>query len=95
MNITPCTLISIENLLFGSDNLTDENNLIVFRNVQKIYIILIDLNDMKLYSVLRMLSFICAQFPPPPPFSHYFYLSNILMYTFIIYVTYCHFILCV
>jgi hypothetical protein len=27
--------ISIENLLFGSDNLTDENNLIVFRNVQK------------------------------------------------------------
>jgi hypothetical protein len=35
MNITPCTLISIENLLFGSDNLTDENNLIVFRNVQK------------------------------------------------------------
>ena len=35
MNITPCTLISIENLLFGSDNLTDENNLIVSRNVQK------------------------------------------------------------
>jgi hypothetical protein len=25
----------MENLLFGSDNLTDENNLIVFRNVQK------------------------------------------------------------
>ena len=35
MNITPYTVISIENLLFGSDNLTDENNLIVFRNVQK------------------------------------------------------------
>jgi hypothetical protein len=35
MNITPYTVISIETLLFGSDNLTDENNLIVFRNVQK------------------------------------------------------------
>ena len=35
MNITPYTVISIENLLFGSDNLTDENNLIVLRNVQK------------------------------------------------------------
>ena len=34
MNITPYTVISIENLLFGSDNLTDENNLIVLRNVQ-------------------------------------------------------------
>ena len=34
MNIAPYTVISIENL-FGSDNLTDENNLIVFRNVQK------------------------------------------------------------
>ena len=35
MNITPYTVISIETLLFGSDNLTDENNLIMFRNVQK------------------------------------------------------------
>jgi hypothetical protein len=35
MNITPYTVISIETLLFGSDNLTDEDNLIVFRNVQK------------------------------------------------------------
>ena len=35
MSITPYTVISNENLLFGSDNLTDENNLIVFRNVQK------------------------------------------------------------
>ena len=35
MSITPYTVISIENLLFGSDNLTDENNLIVFRNVHK------------------------------------------------------------
>ena len=35
MNITPYTVISIETLLFGSDNLTDENNLIVFRNVQQ------------------------------------------------------------
>jgi hypothetical protein len=35
MNITPYTVISIETLLFGFDNLTNENNLIVFRNVQK------------------------------------------------------------
>ena len=35
MSITPYTVISIENLLFGSDNLTHENNLVVFRNVQK------------------------------------------------------------
>jgi hypothetical protein len=35
MNITPYTVISIEILLFGFDNLTNENNLIVFRNVQK------------------------------------------------------------
>ena len=37
MNITPYTVTGmlIENLLFGSGNLTDENNLIVFRNVQK------------------------------------------------------------
>ena len=35
MSITPYTVVSIENLLFGSDNLTDENNLIVLRNVQK------------------------------------------------------------
>jgi hypothetical protein len=34
-NCIICPVISIENLLFGSDNLTDENNLIVFRNVQK------------------------------------------------------------
>jgi hypothetical protein len=37
MNIRPYAVISIETLLFGSYNLTDENNLIVFRNVQ-IYI---------------------------------------------------------
>jgi hypothetical protein len=35
MNLTPYTVVSIENLLFGSGNLTDENNLIVFRDVQK------------------------------------------------------------
>jgi hypothetical protein len=35
MKLTPYTVVSIENLLFGSGNLTDENNLIVFRNVQK------------------------------------------------------------
>ena len=61
MNITPYTVISIETLSFGSDNLTDETNLIVFIIVQHIYILLIDLDDMKLYSVLRMLSYICTQ----------------------------------
>jgi hypothetical protein len=35
INITQYTVISIETLLFGSDNLTDETNLIMFRNVQK------------------------------------------------------------
>ena len=46
MSITRYTVISIENLLVGSDNLTDENNLIVFRNVQKYISTIIDLNDM-------------------------------------------------
>ena len=63
MNITRYTVISIENLLFGSDNLTDENNLIVLRTVQNIYIILTDLNDMKSYSVFKVLSYICTQSP--------------------------------
>ena len=35
INITQYTVIPIETLLFGSDNLTDETNLIMFRNVQK------------------------------------------------------------
>ena len=35
MNKTLYIHISIENLLFGSDNSKDENNLIVFRNIQK------------------------------------------------------------
>jgi hypothetical protein len=61
MNITPYTVISIETLLFGSDNLTDETNLIVFTIVQHIYILLINLDDLKLYSVLRMLSYIYTQ----------------------------------
>jgi hypothetical protein len=52
---------------------------------KNIYILLIDLDDMKLYSVLRMLSYICTQSPfplffPPLPFIKY-------MYTFTIYVT--------
>ena len=37
MNIAPYAVISIETLLFGSDNITDETNLIVLTNVQ-IYI---------------------------------------------------------
>ena len=35
---------------------------------KNIYTILIDLNDTKLYPVLRMLSFICTQSPYPPFF---------------------------
>ena len=35
MNITPYTVISIDTLLFGSDNLTDENNLLVFRKYRQ------------------------------------------------------------
>ena len=35
MKIPKSESVNFENLLFGSDNLTDENNLIVFRNVQK------------------------------------------------------------
>ena len=79
MNIAPYAVISIETLLFGSDNLTDETNLIVFTIVQHIYILLIDLDDMKLYSVLRMLSYICTQycffllFSPPFLFIKYIY----------------------
>ena len=55
---------------------------------KNIYIIPIDLGDVKLYSVLRMISYICTQ---SPFFPHHFCLSNIFMYTFIIYVTCCHF----
>ena len=61
INIKPYVVISIETLLFGSDNLTDETNLIVFTIVQHIYILLIDLDDLKLYSALRMVSYICIQ----------------------------------
>ena len=51
---------------------------------KNIYTILIDLKDTKLYPVLRMLSFIFTQSPYPPFFPHFFCLSNIFMYTFII-----------
>jgi hypothetical protein len=93
MSITPYTVISIENLLFGSDNLTDENNLIVFRNVQKYIHILIDLNDTKLYPVLRMLSFICTQSPYPPlPFFPITSVYQIYSCIHLLYcVTCCHF----
>jgi hypothetical protein len=77
MSITPYTVISIENLLFGTDNVTGENNLIVFRNVQKYIHILIDLNDTKLYSVLRMLSFICTQSPYPPSLNIFYCPINV------------------
>jgi hypothetical protein len=75
MNSAPYAVISIETLLFGSDNITDETNLIVFTNEQ-IYI----------YHTNRF------AFNPLSSFSsHHFCLSNIFMYTFIIYVTCCHF----
>ena len=103
MSITPYTVISIENLLFGSDNLTDENNLIVFRNVQK-YIhrsVLIDLNDTKLYSVLRMLSFIFYSIPLSPLFSslllfikyihvYIYYIMQLAVIFLFIYITLLH-----
>jgi hypothetical protein len=44
MSITPYTVISIESLLFGSDNLTDENNLIVFPQSQLGSLIICSLN---------------------------------------------------
>ena len=83
MNITPYTVISIETLLFGFDNLADENNLIVLRNVQKYMHHTIDLDDMKLYSVLRMHSIPVSPFFPPLLF------IKDIMYTFN--VTCCHF----
>jgi hypothetical protein len=70
MNITPYTVISIEILLFGSDNLTDENNLIVFR-------------------ILYSQCYHTFVLNPPPPIS--VYQTDIFMFTFIIYVTCCHF----
>ena len=68
MSITSYTVISIANLLFGSDNLTDENNLIVvFRNGQK-YIH--HTNRFEWYEIILctqdMLSFICTQSPYLP-----------------------------
>ena len=94
MNITPYTVISIETLLFGSDTLTDETNLIVFTIVQHIYILLIDLDDLKLYPVLRMLSYICTQsrfflfFTPPFLFIKYiyvyiYYICNLLSFSYL------------
>ena len=86
MNITPYTVISIETLLFGSDNLTDENNLIVFRNVQKYihlsnrfgwYEIILCTQD----AIIHLHSIPLPLFFPPLLF----------MYTFIIYVTCYHF----
>ena len=80
-HMTSYTPISIENLLFGSDNLTDGNNLIVFRNEQKYIPIYLD--DIKLYSVPRMLSYICTQSPYPlfPTTSvYYIYLCIHLIY---------------
>jgi hypothetical protein len=71
-----------------------KTNLIVFTNVQKyIYIILIDLDDIKLYSVLRMLSYICIQSPFPlflfPPFLfikyiyvYIYYICNLLSFSY-------------
>jgi hypothetical protein len=77
MNITPYAVISIETLLFGSDNITDETNLIVFTNEQ-MYLYIYHTNRFA--------------FNPLSSFSsHHCCLSNICMYTCIIYVTCCHF----
>jgi hypothetical protein len=95
MNSTPHTVISIENLLFGSDNLTDENNLIVLRNVQK-YIH--HTNRFERYEII-----LCTQdaiiylhsIPlPPPPFSpsllfikdiyvYIYYICNLLSFLYL------------
>jgi hypothetical protein len=57
-----------------------------------IYTIIIDLNDTKLYPVLRMLSFICTQSPYAPLFPitsvYQIYSCIHLLY----YVTCCHFL---
>jgi hypothetical protein len=78
-------LSSIETLLFGSDNLTDENNLIVFRNVQQ-YIHLS--NRFGWYEII-----LCTQDAiihlhsiPFPPFSPPLLFIKYIMYTFIIYI---------
>ena len=84
MSITSYTVISIENLLFGSDNLTDENNLIVIRNVHK-YIH--HSNRFDWYEIIPCTQYVIIylhSIPFSPLFSHYFCLSNIFMYTFII-----------
>ena len=81
MSITPYTVISIENLLFGSDNLTDENNLIVFRNVQK-YIH--HSNRFEWYEIIPCIQDVIIYLHSIPLSPHYFCLSNIFMYTFII-----------
>ena len=52
-----------------------------------IYIILIDLDDMILYSILRMH---LHSIPFPPSFPPLLFIKYI-MYSFIIYVTCCHF----
>ena len=74
MSITPYTVVSIENLLFGSNNLTNE------KQFDSPYT-LIDLSDMKLYSVFRMLSYICRLYPFFPTTSVYqIYLCIYLSY---------------
>ena len=48
---------------------------------KNIYTIPIDLNDTKVYSVLRMLSFICTQ-SPYPPFLYYVNCCHFLIYVY-------------
>ena len=54
-SITPYTVISIENLIFGSVNITDENNLIVFRNVQKYIHHLFPITVYQIYLCIHLL----------------------------------------
>ena len=60
---------------------------------KNIYPILIDLNDTKLYPVLRMLSFICTQSPYPPffPISSVYQIHSCIHLLY--YVTCCHFLI--
>ena len=92
MNITPYTVISIETLLFGSDNLTDENNLIVFRNVHKYihHAKRFGWYDIKLCTQ-DATGIIHLHSVPFPPFFPPLLFIKYIMYTFIIYVTCCYF----
>ena len=94
MSITPYTVISIENLLFGSDSLTDENNLIVFRNVQK-YIH--HSNRFEWYEIIPCTQDVIIYLHSIPLFPPFFPITSVYqIYSCIhllYYVTCCHFLI--